>query len=79
MLLSIVRALVDHPRDAEVLLVSSPECSMFRVYAHREDVERLIGRGGHTARALQIIVSASGRKLGRRLTLDIVQEASRPQ
>ena len=79
MLLYTVRSLVNHPDDVEIVLVSNPEGSIFRIHTHPEDMSELIGRGGQTVRALRTIVGASGMKLGRRLTLDIVQESSRLQ
>jgi predicted RNA-binding protein YlqC (UPF0109 family) len=77
MLLSVLRSLVNHPDVVEIVLLTYPEGSIFCIHAHPGDVSKLIGNGGKTARALQCIVGASGRKLGRRLTLDIVPGAAR--
>jgi hypothetical protein len=79
MLLYIVKALVDYPDDVEIVLLSNPGESIFRISVHPGDVAELIGNGGRMERALCCIVLASGRKLGRRLTIDIVQGASRLQ
>ena len=79
MLLHTVRSLVNYPDDVEIVIVSEPESSVFCIKAHQEDLNELIGAGGQTARALQIILAASGMKLGRRMTLDIVQKERRPQ
>jgi predicted RNA-binding protein YlqC (UPF0109 family) len=79
MLLFVVRCLVDHPDQVQVVLLSGPDSSIFWIHAHPADVAKLMGNGSRIAKALQCIVGASGRKLGLRLTLDIVQEASRLQ
>jgi predicted RNA-binding protein YlqC (UPF0109 family) len=79
MLLYTVRSLVNHPDEVEVILVSYPEGALFRIHTHPEDLSELIGNGGQTGRALQTILGASGMKLGRRMTLDIVQHEGRPQ
>jgi len=79
MLLFVLRSLVNHSDVVEIVLLSHPEGSIFCVHAHPGDVSKLIGNGGKTARALRCIVGASGRKLGRRLTLDILQGAARLQ
>jgi len=79
MLLYTVRSLVSHPDDVEIVLISEQANSIFCIYTHPEDLDELIGRGGQTAKALRTIVGASGMKLGRRLTLDTDQKASRPQ
>jgi predicted RNA-binding protein YlqC (UPF0109 family) len=79
MLLHTVRSLVNYPDDVEIVLVSEPDNSVFCIETHPEDLDELIGAGGQTARALQAILGASGMKLGRRMTLDIVQKERRPQ
>ena len=79
MLLLVVRSLVDHPDQTEIILLSHSGGSIFCVHVHPGDVGKLIGNCGQTASALRCIVGASGRKLGRCLTLDIVQGASRLQ
>jgi predicted RNA-binding protein YlqC (UPF0109 family) len=77
MLLFVVRSLVDHPDQTEIVLVSDPEGSIFCIHTHPRDVANLTGNGGQIERALSCIIVGSGRKIGRRLTIDIVHEASR--
>ena len=77
MLLYTVRSLVNHPDDVEIVFISDRTRSVFYIYTHPEDLGELIGNGGQTARALQTIAGASGMKMGRRLTMDIVAKASR--
>ncbi len=79
MLLHTVRSLVNYPGDIGIVIVSEPDNSVFCIETHTEDLNELIGAGGQTARALQTILAASGMKLGRRMTLDIVQKERRPQ
>jgi predicted RNA-binding protein YlqC (UPF0109 family) len=79
MLLYILRSLVDHPENVQIVMIPNPESTVFRVYAHRSDVTELMGRGGQTERALRVILDASGLKLGHRFTLEILPEAGRPQ
>ncbi len=79
MLMSIVHSLVDHPDEAEIVLLNHPDGSTFRVHVHPADMARLIGNQGKTVNALRCIVGASGRKLGRHMTLDIIEEAGRLQ
>ena len=79
MVLYTVRSLVNHPADVEIVLTSDSASSVFYIHAHPEDLEELIGNLRQTAKALQIIVSASGMKLGRRLLVEVVEKASRTQ
>ena len=72
MLLLVVRSIADHPEDVEVGFISDEEGEAFQVRAHGEDLGRLIGKNGQTAKALQAIINASGKRNGRRYQLDIV-------
>jgi len=79
MLMHVVCPLVDHPDDVEIVLISDAESAVFCIQAHPKDLDQLIGRGGQTARSLRTIVNACGMKLGRRLSVDFVEKASRTQ
>jgi len=61
MLLLIVRALVDHPVEAEILLLSHAKGSIFYSHAHPRDVTRLIGNCGQNVSALRCIVGSQWR------------------
>jgi uncharacterized protein len=74
MLLSVIRSMVDHPEDVDVELVSDEEGDVFQVEANKADLGRLIGKNGQTARALQLIVNANGRKTGRRFDIDFADK-----
>jgi predicted RNA-binding protein YlqC (UPF0109 family) len=71
MLLLVVRMLADHPDNVTVNFVSDEEGEVFEVLAAQEDLGRLIGKNGQTAKALQAIVNANSRRSGRRYHLDI--------
>jgi predicted RNA-binding protein YlqC (UPF0109 family) len=72
MLLFVARSLADHPDDVEVEFLSAEDGDVFQIQAHEEDLGRLIGKNGQTARALEAIVNASRRRSGRRYHLDII-------
>ncbi|MBM3723494.1 MAG: RNA-binding protein [Actinobacteria bacterium] len=52
----LVRGVVDHPDDVEVVEVESRRGRMLEVRVHPDDVGRVIGRGGRTATALRVVV-----------------------
>ncbi|WP_136520426.1 MULTISPECIES: RNA-binding protein [Cellulomonas] len=54
----LVRGIVDHPDDVRVRASSQRRGEMLEVRVHPEDLGRVIGRGGRTARALRTVVSA---------------------
>jgi predicted RNA-binding protein YlqC (UPF0109 family) len=61
MLMAIVRALVDHPEEARVLPAQAYPVS-FHVQVGPADLGKIIGKQGRTARAIRLLVSASGHK-----------------
>jgi len=69
----IAKALVDSPDQVEVSQSDEDaERTVLEVRVAPEDLGKVIGKRGRTARALRTILSASGVKLGRRLELRIV-------
>ncbi len=62
----LVKGIVDHPDDVQVVAKSSPRGEVLEVRVHPEDLGRVIGRAGRTAKALRTLVSAlaDGRKVG---------------
>lgn len=52
----LVRGVVDHPDDVEVVEVESRRGRTLEVRVHPDDVGRVIGRGGRTATALRVVV-----------------------
>jgi uncharacterized protein len=72
MLLFIARSLADHPEDLKVQFVSDDEGAAFQIQAHDDDLGRLIGKKGQTARALQTLVNCNRRRNSGHYHLDIV-------
>ena len=54
----LVRGIVDHPDDVQVSTKSLRRGELLEVRVHPEDLGRVIGRGGRTARALRTVVGA---------------------
>ncbi len=73
MLLSVVCSLVDETDKVELLHVADSEGMVFQVRLATNDVGKVIGKSGRTARAIRTILSASAAKNGRRYTLDIAR------
>ena len=70
----LVKGIVDHPDDVQVIEKSSPRGEVLEVRVHPEDLGRVIGRAGRTAKAVRTIVSALAD--GRRVRVDIVDTDS---
>ena len=74
---NIARALADHPEDVQVTVVEGSQVTVLELRAHPEDVGKIIGREGRTAKAIRTILGAAGMKLRRRFTLEIVDGEER--
>jgi len=70
----LVREIVDHPDEVSVTLVDTQRGELFEVRVHPEDLGRVIGRSGRTAKALRTVVNALAD--GRRVRVDVVDTDS---
>lgn len=70
----IARALVDAPSAVIVEAVMRDENTVLRLRVAPEDVGKVIGKQGRTARSMRTILGAVSMKMHRRYTLDILEE-----
>ena len=66
----LVRGIVDHPDDVQVSAKSNRRGETLEVRVNQEDLGRVIGRQGRTARALRTVVSALAD--GEQVRVDVV-------
>ncbi|MGZ6840063.1 MAG: RNA-binding protein [Frankiaceae bacterium] len=70
----LVRGIVEHPDDVHVDVRSAGRRGkVVEVHVHPDDLGKVIGRGGRTARALRTVVSGIG---GRNIRVDLVDDFS---
>ncbi|MGD0799499.1 MAG: KH domain-containing protein [Acidobacteriaceae bacterium] len=79
LLYRIVCVLVDHPSEVAILAEAGIDGATLLVTTHPEDVGKVIGSQGRTARALRAIMGGVGKKLGRRFTVLIQESDRRPE
>ena len=60
----LVRGIVDHPDEVRVDLVTTRRGRTLEVRVHPEDLGKVIGRGGRTARAIRMVMKAAGMRAG---------------
>jgi len=70
----IARALVDAPDAVQVESDSREENTILRLKVAPQDVGKVIGKQGRTARSVRTILGAVSMKLHHRYTLDILEE-----
>jgi uncharacterized protein len=70
---SIAKALVDHPDDVKVMAVEGEQVTVLELRVHPEDLGKVIGRQGRTAKSIRTLLGAAGMKLRKRFTLEILE------
>ncbi|MEE8330037.1 MAG: KH domain-containing protein [Thermodesulfovibrionia bacterium] len=66
------KTLVDKPEEVAVAEVEGERTVVFELRVATNDIGKVIGKQGNTARAMRIILSAAGAKLGKRCVLEIL-------
>ncbi|MBF0671139.1 RNA-binding protein [Salinibacterium sp. dk2585] len=66
----LVKGIVDHPDEVAVDARNTPRGEVLEVRVHPEDLGRVIGRSGRTAKALRTLVSAIAD--GKKVRVDVV-------
>ncbi len=69
----IAKALVDNPDDVNVAEVSGDQTCVLELKVAKEDLGKVIGKQGRSARAMRTILSAASTKLGKRTVLEIIE------
>lgn len=69
----IARALVDNPDDVDLCETRRKNMIVYELRVNKEDMGKVIGRGGNTVKAIRILVGAVAAKRGRRATLEILE------
>jgi hypothetical protein len=70
----LVKGIVDHPEEVTVDLLSNRRGKTLEVRVHPDDLGKVIGRGGRTAKALRTVMTGVG---GRGLRVDVVDTDGR--
>jgi len=70
----LVRGIVDHPDDVQVNDRTNRRGRTLEVRVHPEDLGKVIGRGGRTAKALRTVIGALGPGRGIRVDFLDVDE-----
>lgn len=70
---TVVKALVDYPDQVEVREVEGEATTVIELRVAQEDLGKVIGKQGRTARAMRTILRAAGMKLKKRFVLEILE------
>jgi len=69
----IAQALVDYPEAVQVSEVEGNQTSVLELKVAKEDLGKVIGKQGRTARAMRTILSAASAKVKKRTVLEIIE------
>jgi uncharacterized protein len=69
----IAKALVDNPDDVIVAEVEGNQTSILELKVAKDDLGKVIGKQGRTARAMRTILSAASAKIHKRTVLEIIE------
>jgi predicted RNA-binding protein YlqC (UPF0109 family) len=69
----IAQALVDFPEQVTVTEVVGNQTSVLELKVAKEDLGKIIGKQGRTARAMRTILSAASAKIKKRTVLEIIE------
>jgi hypothetical protein len=69
----IVKKLVQHPEDVDVQVIDSEDRQEYKLRVNQEDMGRVIGKSGRTAKAIRTLLSSASAKNSIHATLEIVE------
>jgi predicted RNA-binding protein YlqC (UPF0109 family) len=69
----IAKALVDKPEEVMVREVEGEQTSVLELSVAREDLGKVIGKQGRTARAIRTLLGAVSAKVKKRVVLEILE------
>jgi len=72
LVLWLAKQLVEDPEAVRVETIERDRSTVLELSVAQEDLGRVIGRGGKTAKALRTVLDAAARRQGRRAVLDIL-------
>ena len=69
----VAKGLVDKPEDVQVTEVEGEQGAVLELRVAKEDLGKVIGKQGRTARALRTLLGAASSKARRGIMLEIVE------
>ncbi len=73
LIVEIAKALVDKPEEVHVTEVEGEQTTVIELKVAKEDLGKIIGKEGRTARSIRTILSAASTKIRKRSVLEIIE------
>lgn len=69
----IAKSLVDQPNEVVVREIEGEQTTVLELSVAAEDLGKVIGKQGRTARAIRTVVASAGMKLRKRIVFEIIE------
>jgi predicted RNA-binding protein YlqC (UPF0109 family) len=69
----VIGSLVEFPGEIVIKKTETPGRTVFYVAANPSDIPKIVGKGGHTIRAMRSLLSASARKRNQSASLELIE------
>jgi len=69
----IAKVLVDKPEAVQINEIEGEQTSVIELRVAKEDLGKIIGKEGRTAKAIRTILGAAGSKIKKRVVLEIIE------
>lgn len=69
----IARSLVDNPEQVSINEIEGEKTTILELSVAEEDLGKIIGRRGRTAKAMRTVLSAAATKVDKRAVLEIIE------
>jgi predicted RNA-binding protein YlqC (UPF0109 family) len=70
----LAKSLVNNPDAVEVKETEGENASVFELKVAKEDLGRIIGKQGRTAKSIRTLLNAAASRTNRKVVLEIVEE-----
>ncbi|HEY8516408.1 MAG: KH domain-containing protein [Thermodesulfobacteriota bacterium] len=70
----LAKHLVNHPEAVEVKETQGDTASVIELRVAMEDLGRIIGKQGRTAKSIRTLVNAAASRLNRKVVLEIIED-----
>jgi predicted RNA-binding protein YlqC (UPF0109 family) len=74
LVLFLAKHLVNHPDAVEVKETQGDATSVLELRVAKEDIGRVIGKQGRTAKSIRTILNAAASRTNRKVVLEIIEE-----
>ena len=74
LVLFLAKQLVNHPDAVEVKETQADTTSVLELRVAKEDIGRVIGKQGRTAKSIRTILNAAASRTNRKVVLEIIEE-----